>query len=176
MLSGSPSVVIRLWVEPHSPGLEGCLFGIIQALCLYLDAVFVLVAQRVLERFGEYVGFFPVVGMHDTSMLSFCTVSYRKWYRTPIHLRLRVAPLFFAICTADVLSMCSTGWRVVMLVSRIMLASQIFGVAVSAAAMCSASQVLLATMGCFPASHCTGAPLSIVTVPATDFCVESSLA
>ena len=120
--------------------------------------------------------FYSVVGMRDTLILPVCTVSWKKWYRTSMHFLLRVDPVFFAICTAAVLSMCRTGWRVGMVVSLIILAIHMVRVAVSAAAMYSASQVLLATIGCWRESHCTGEPLSSVMVPVTDLRVVSSFA
>ncbi|CDF35265.1 unnamed protein product [Chondrus crispus] len=39
-----------------------------------------------------------------------------------------------------------------------------------------ASRVLLATIGCFCESHCTGEPLRSVMVPVRDFGVVSSFA
>ena len=52
----------------------------------------------------------------------------------------------------------------------------VVSVAASAAAIYSASHVLFATTGCCFASHCTGAPLTMVSISVMDFLVVLSFA
>lgn len=122
--------------------------------------VLFLAFSTFLRRFVKMPAFCSVVGMRSTLILPVWKVSWRKWYLMSIHLRLRAALLFCAIWAAAVLSKCSVGWCVGIVVSRIMLASHSVSVAVSAAAIYYASQVLFATMGCCRASHCPGAPFT----------------